>query len=751
MRREDNFVSLLEEKKIVIPIIQRDYAQGRKNKKAQAVRERLIEDLIEVMNHDEKKIDLNYIYGNETEKIFYPVDGQQRLTSLYLLYWYLSFANHEQEIIKKWEFEYQTRNSALEFFVFLKDINSSLELYNILSNEEYSAKQKEDVIKNKYWFKLKWENDPTVISCIQFLILLSQKLEKHKEQLNKFWTRINNNNSAIYFTKLAETSISSNAEIYAAKKYTRMNARGKKLTEFENLKAMLDEIEKNEIDKLAYYSNLSDTISFSYDEIYINSLYHYWREEKGALNDIVQKINRESLEWFRTIYKVYCYLHKKNIPFDLEDNADTYENIMYNISQKRKEDDTICEYLYMLKAIHEVLYNSVKEKSIYSILDFDMFKRKIAFIIFVYHMWNKNNKKEDNLNIIEQWKRFSNMLDDLNYKEWNNNDEEIANVLDNLLRKIVKTYGVNDYFANNDFAKDNPFKTIKLETEDILCRIEEQQIKATLLLDKIIENDTYLDEIAVEEKRIGYFLNITNCTSNWKNGLNMQENKEKIEKYLKILSKNNMPYDFDNNENFLKTYAYASQFDTKKGILKTKEQIDECNNEHIWKGKIDLNWNDAEATELTYKTIHMRHLKTVMELISQFIEKTGYEYENIFDKFIENINNWFKTSKGYEKCWLRLILKNQIKIKEILNEELELSENGEVITKDNISIILKIYLLENAFTQTKEERIDIANILRKKRFSAKRISIYSKIQRTLTFEPTQNEYIHSKNPKLYLS
>ena len=62
----------------------------------------------------------------------------------------------------------------------------------------------------------------------------------------------------------------------------------------------------------------------------------------------------------------------------------------------------------MLKAIHEVLYNSVKEKSIYSILDFDMFKRKIAFIIFVYHMWNKNNKKEDNLNIIEQWKRFRN-------------------------------------------------------------------------------------------------------------------------------------------------------------------------------------------------------------------------------------------------------------------------------------------------------------------------------------------------------
>lgn len=82
VRREDNFQDLAKTKKIVIPIIQRDYAQGRNSPKAIMVRTRLIDEWIDILQNQNLRMDFNYIYGNEDSNAFYPVDGQQRLTSL---------------------------------------------------------------------------------------------------------------------------------------------------------------------------------------------------------------------------------------------------------------------------------------------------------------------------------------------------------------------------------------------------------------------------------------------------------------------------------------------------------------------------------------------------------------------------------------------------------------------------------------------------------------------------------------------
>lgn len=118
MRREDNFQELVKNKKIIIPIIQRDYAQGRNNTKAISVRTRLIDEWIDILKDPNLRMDFNYIYGNETGDVFYPVDGQQRLTSLYLLHWYLAMATNNTDEIDEWQFDYKTRNSASEFFSF---------------------------------------------------------------------------------------------------------------------------------------------------------------------------------------------------------------------------------------------------------------------------------------------------------------------------------------------------------------------------------------------------------------------------------------------------------------------------------------------------------------------------------------------------------------------------------------------------------------------------------------------------------
>lgn len=216
VRKEDSFIYLATNKKIVIPIIQRDYAQGRNDPKAIVVRTRLIDEWINILIHDNLRMDFNYIYGNESEDIFYPVDGQQRLTSLYLLHWYLAHSTNHAAEIEKWQFDYKTRNSASEFFAFLRDAEKSQMLYDILFSD-LSENEKTKNIKNEKWYKSKWENDPTVVSCINFLCMLSGKLNKYKESLHSFWERLNDEEKpGVYFTCLNECD-NEYAEIDAAK------------------------------------------------------------------------------------------------------------------------------------------------------------------------------------------------------------------------------------------------------------------------------------------------------------------------------------------------------------------------------------------------------------------------------------------------------------------------------------------------------------------------------------------------------
>lgn len=79
-----SFWKLLESKKIVIPIIQRDYAQGREGK--EFLRERFLGQLFDALQEDAKPLVLDFVYGSVEEDTIYPLDGQQRLTTLWLLH-----------------------------------------------------------------------------------------------------------------------------------------------------------------------------------------------------------------------------------------------------------------------------------------------------------------------------------------------------------------------------------------------------------------------------------------------------------------------------------------------------------------------------------------------------------------------------------------------------------------------------------------------------------------------------------------
>ena len=74
-------------KKIIIPKIQRSYAQGRKEEVQ--VREGILQELCTTLKEG-RDIELNFIYGSLKENGNYELlDGQQRITTLFLLHLYV--------------------------------------------------------------------------------------------------------------------------------------------------------------------------------------------------------------------------------------------------------------------------------------------------------------------------------------------------------------------------------------------------------------------------------------------------------------------------------------------------------------------------------------------------------------------------------------------------------------------------------------------------------------------------------------
>jgi uncharacterized protein with ParB-like and HNH nuclease domain len=86
------FTELIQAHKLEIPIIQRDYAQGRKDKKE--IRHNFLKALYESITTN-NPIKLDFIYGSCQNGAFQPLDGQQRLTTLFLLHWYAAAKDKE--------------------------------------------------------------------------------------------------------------------------------------------------------------------------------------------------------------------------------------------------------------------------------------------------------------------------------------------------------------------------------------------------------------------------------------------------------------------------------------------------------------------------------------------------------------------------------------------------------------------------------------------------------------------------------
>ena len=94
MKTKYTFWELLNNYKIEIPKIQRDYAQGRTDVKVVKLVDKFLNDLKSSIQNSEE-LNLDFVYGRVDNDILIPLDGQQRLTTLFLIHWYIALKENK--------------------------------------------------------------------------------------------------------------------------------------------------------------------------------------------------------------------------------------------------------------------------------------------------------------------------------------------------------------------------------------------------------------------------------------------------------------------------------------------------------------------------------------------------------------------------------------------------------------------------------------------------------------------------------
>lgn len=249
MKKIFNYSNLFEEKisydkdtevlisKCVIPRIQRAYAQGRREESY--VRNNLLGEIFSSLVEG-NEIDLNFIYGavhkqdDNGKYSFEIIDGQQRLTTLYLLYWYIGNREldreseeykHLTENLSK--FVYETRATATDFCQYL----AGCAVFGI-PDESGHVEAPSVVIKDAKWYFRSFDKDTTIEGMLRMLDAIHEKYQNYAGENEAIALFENLDKITFYVLSLGEFGLTEEL-------YIKMNARGLALSPFDNFKAEL--------------------------------------------------------------------------------------------------------------------------------------------------------------------------------------------------------------------------------------------------------------------------------------------------------------------------------------------------------------------------------------------------------------------------------------------------------------------------------------------------------------------------------
>lgn len=449
---------LLNQYEIEIPAIQRDYAFGRRGEWAK--RNNFIES-IQIAIENNEKLHLDFIYGkNDENKRFILLDGQQRITTLWLVavYFHKVFellGKKEGIANDKWEvqfsnlknFSYDTRTSSREFCKALIDNKWSEEKWMLPVSDDMDLNK--NWFLNENWFFHSWRNDPTITSMINMLQTIHKYLynylsgEKQTEKLLM---------ENITFSFLDIEDLGQPEELYL-----KMNSRGKQLSEWDNFKAELIEFIQSKDD-------VTNKKQFM-DELDIDLIELFWQENKD--NEPAVNTEKSILKLFKNAIKVETIIGSVE---NIKDSNDLKVNQKVHLDWRQGTLDvkTIQKFWQFLKSNSEEIRSEDFERfdskgielnSVYKSLQgsdswqmtFDEFAIFAGYYLFVKHCcdgtefnlqelkqtiriisnYQSRNLRSDFVNTVRNIKRINNLLSEskgnilLTLKDTKIEDEEV--------------------------------------------------------------------------------------------------------------------------------------------------------------------------------------------------------------------------------------------------------------------------------------------------------------------------------------
>ncbi len=583
---------------IEIPMMQRDYAQGRQCLKVDRVRRSFLNALHSALVSDGQPIKLDFIYGSvervverfektDIERyVLVPLDGQQRLTTLFLLHWYA--AKHECvdsatcDFLKK--FTYRTRFSSRDFCKELVDYKPN-----------FGEKIISDGIVDQPWFMPQWEYDPTIASMLVMIDAIHDKFQSE----NSLWERLFETRfPAVSFYFLPIEKMGQTDSLYI-----KMNSRGKPLTDFEHFKADFEKI-LNEVDE-----SLHEEFISKMDLTWTDMLWHQ-RADGSTL------IDSDFMRYFRFVTEVICYM--QGIPAE-SDDIDLAESVYGCKREKSKEN-----IRFLFDAID--CWTTVDKIE-------GFFSEHLSPHI---HEAGKVKVGYDDTNLFRQCC--------LSYGIVNNNNNRVFTLNITLMLYAFLVYRLNK-MTTGDIAKEDFSERIRILRN--LVANSSFEIRAQNMGKLLLETESIvkqgkidIDSVSFSKTQKEEEFNKMKWRREWPayvDNLNKLEDHYLLEGAIAIVGLSNGP-DFEKKSSaFLRLFVGSSvSYDKiKQAMLCYGDYSQKISWRYIFGGEADSTWRDlftVSSQRLNFK----KTFDVLAELLTKLGDDISVNFDDIRRSFLEN-------------------------------------------------------------------------------------------------------------------
>ena len=462
------FESILKEyEKIIIPMIQREYVQGDDNVIATEIRDNILNEFGKVISETEgqeiskKIVVLDYIYGIVRDETIIPMDGQQRLTTLYLLYWYAAVReNIAQEkdkdcsFLKK--FSYETRYVVRDFCERLCGCLETISCFKIPDSAKINIS---DIIRNQVWFIPEWQNNPTVAGMLRMLDAIHLKFNETAKE-KKLWKALNN--IKFYFLTIDDDKL--NTDEF----YIKMNSRGKELSDFEIFKAEMEgKIKEYNQEKK---NDIVAQIDGAYIAAQIDGAWTEWIWKCRSNTDENGDIDNMFLNYFHFVFDIICYKKEKFPEKWGDDIFEKFRVLFLNEDSKpnncfKENISTLTDYFDCWCQIFEV----------------PNYNKQGDFFESILSNKKSENKQSENNDVIND---MINLLEECLYHYQIKNKEEFT------LQNLILLYACIIYLSYNRKNRKTEQEK-KIDKEEFYCRFR--------IVNNLVRNsDNEINEARIE-------------------------------------------------------------------------------------------------------------------------------------------------------------------------------------------------------------------------------------------------------------